>query len=121
MRHQTGLVFWGSSGKQVGERQGLQEMEIMEYLPNFDLISPSCRLYGLEAGHSTALGPSAFFGKIFRYTPQLDIQDRERDNPHRAGSENRMYLSGHLDAGCWFWGAAGPSLPIYPGARVFSL
>ena len=48
-----------------------------------DLLS-----HRLEAVHTVALDPSAFFGKIIRYMPQLDIQDRERDNPHRAGPEN---------------------------------
>lgn len=34
--------------------------------------------------------------------PQLDIQDRERDNPHRVVPENLIYLYGHLAVGRWF-------------------
>ena len=74
----------------------------MGYLRNFGLISPSCRLYELEAGHTAALDPWAVFGKIIRYMPQLDIQDRERDNPHRAEPENLIDLYGHLAVGRWF-------------------
>ena len=38
--------------------------------------------------HCETLDPLAVFEKFIRYMPQLDIQDRERDNPHRAGPEN---------------------------------
>jgi len=48
--------------------------------------------------------------------PQLDIQNREKDNPHRAGPENQIYQYGHLDVGRWFLKAALPSLPIPPEA-----
>jgi len=64
----------------------------MENLRHLGLISPSCRLYELEAGHTTPLDPMADFEEIIRlqpwlkpgHMPQLDTQDRERDNPHRA-------------------------------------
>ena len=39
------------------------------------------------------------FEEIMRYMPQLDTQDRERNNPHRAGPENLIYLYGHLAVG----------------------
>ncbi len=38
--------------------------------------------------------------------PQLDTQDRERDNHQRAVPENLIYLYGHLAVGHWFWVAA---------------
>ena len=65
--------------------------------------------------HTKALDPSASYRKIIRYIHQLDIQDRERDNPHRAGPENRMYPTGHLDVGCWFLEVAVPLIIIAIG------
>ncbi len=38
----------------------------------------------------------AGFEEIMRHMPQLDTQDRERDNPHRAGAENLSNLCGNL-------------------------
>ena len=90
-------------------------MAIKWYLKNFRLISPSCKLYEPEARHSAALDPSPFLGKIMRYMPQPDIQDHERDNPHRAEPENRMYPTGYWMRGAGFEGAVGPSPPIDPG------
>jgi hypothetical protein len=45
-------------------------------------------LYELEVGHITTLDFLVVLARIIRYMPQLDIQDREKDNPHRAETEN---------------------------------
>ena len=54
----------------------------------------------------------ASFEEIIRHMPQLDIQDRERGNPHREGPENLTCLYGYLAVGRLLWVAAGPFSPI---------
>jgi len=74
-----------SSGIKGGVRRDYQRTEIMGFLRNLGLSSPSCRLYGLEAGHSTALGPSAFLEKssdirlnwIFRIVKEIILTGRD--------------------------------------------
>ena len=46
-----------------------------------------CHL-GLIRAHQSFIDPMASFEEIMRHMPQLDTQDRERDNPHRTGPEN---------------------------------
>ena len=46
------------------------------------------RHLGLIRAHHSFIDPMASFEEIMRHMPQLDTQDRERDNPHRTGSEN---------------------------------
>ena len=38
--------------------------------------------------------------------PQLDTEDRSKDNLHRAGSENLTCLYAHLVVGRWSWAGA---------------
>ena len=54
-------------------------------------------------------------GIFDRHMPQLDIQDRERDNPHRAGSENLTFQYGHSAVGRRLWAGALPSSPTGQG------
>ena len=46
------------------------------------------RHLGLILAHHSVIDPMASYEEIMRHMPQLDTQDRERDNPHRAGPEN---------------------------------
>ncbi len=67
------------------------------------LVKPTARkacLYEPEA--------MASFEEIMRHMPQLDTQDRERDNPHRAGPENLSNLCGNLVELRWLWVEAWP-------------
>ena len=83
-------------------------MEIMGNLRHLGLISPSCRLYELEVGHTTPLDSMAGFEKIISHTSQLDTQDRERDNLHREGPENLSDLCGNLVELRWLWAEVWP-------------
>jgi hypothetical protein len=48
------------------------------------LVSPSCRLYELEAGHTTPLDPMAGFEKIIRHKSRF-----QRDNAPEAHKSAR--------------------------------
>jgi len=47
----------------------------------------------------TPLDPLGVFEEIMKRTPQLDIQDRSRDNLHREESEKLILLGGWLAVG----------------------
>ena len=51
-------------------------------------IMGNLRHLGLIRAHHPFIDPMASFEEIMRHMPQLYTQDRERDNPHRAGPEN---------------------------------
>ncbi len=63
-------------------------MEIMRNLRHLGLIRPACACPHADRAHHYFIDPMAGFEEIMRHMPQLDTQDRERDNPHRAGPEN---------------------------------
>ena len=61
------------------------------------------RHLGLILAHHSVIDPMASFEEIMRHMPQLDTQDRERDNPHRAGPENLRNRCGNLVELRWLW------------------
>lgn len=63
-------------------------MEIMENL----------RHLGLIRAHHYFIDPMVSLEEIMRHRPQLDTQDRERDNFNRTGPENVNILYGCLAA-----------------------
>ena len=69
-----------------------------------------------QSRHTTTLDPLAVFEEIMKHMPQLDIQDRNRDNLHRVGPENLTCLCGHLAGERWHRVAAWPSSPTGQGA-----
>ena len=52
------------------------------------------RHLGLIRAHHFFIDPMASFEEIMRHMPQLNTQDRERDNPERVGAENLNNLYG---------------------------
>jgi len=66
---------------------------------------------GLIRAHHSFIDPMAVFEEIIparngifeRHMPQLNTQDRSRDNPHRAGPENLSNLCGNLVELRWLW------------------
>lgn len=66
-------------------------------------IMRNLRHLGLIRAHHSFIDPMASFEEIMRHMPQLDTQDRERDNPHRAGPENLSNLCGSLVELRWLW------------------
>ena len=63
------------------------------------------RQLGLIRALPYFIDPMASFEEIMRHMPQLDTQDRERDNPDRAGPENLSNLCGNLVELRWLWGS----------------
>ncbi len=74
---EAGLRLRGFSGKWLEERPGLQRME---FTGNWYYVSP------ILTHHSDR--SFCQFLKFIGHMPQLDTQDRERDNHQRAGPEN---------------------------------
>ncbi len=83
MRHQARLRLRDFSGKWVGMWPGLQGLEFIENWHYLGLIRthPARRSFGRV-------------WKIMRHMPQLDTQDREENNRHKAGPENLNNLYG---------------------------
>ncbi len=92
-------------------------------------VMGNLRHLGLIPAHHSVIDPMTSFEKFMRlqpwlkpgHTPQWDNPDHSRDNPHRVGPGNLIYLYEHLAVGRWFCVAALPSFPTGQGAWVFSL
>ena len=82
---EAGLRLRGFSGKWLEERPGLQRME---FTGSWYYLSP------ILTHHSDR--SFCQFLKFIGHMPQLDTQDRERDNHQRAGPENLSNLSGNV-------------------------
>ncbi len=78
---EAGWRLRGFSGKRFEERSGVQRIE-------FNGIG----IIQAQSRHTTTLDPLAVFEEIMKRMPQLDIQDRSRDNHRKVGSENQHNL-----------------------------
>ena len=54
-------------------------------------IMGNLRHLGLIRAHHSFIDPMASFEEIMRHMPQLDTQDRERDNPHSSKHQYALF------------------------------